>query len=123
MSYRSGISLVLAASLLGGCSPQDGGKGGNGGGNGNAHGPTLALAGASTPEGNSGSHALQFRLTLSEATEKTVRVRYATQDGTAIAGQDYDAASGELNFPAGTTEQSINVTVRGDTAIEPDEAF
>lgn len=47
----------------------------------------------------------------------TLLFRTATDPG------DYVPASGQLTFPPGTTSQTINVTVNGDTLIEPDETF
>ncbi len=50
-------------------------------------------------------------------------VAYATANGTATAGSDYVAKSGTLTFAAGTTQQTIDVTVNGDTVVEPNETF
>jgi hypothetical protein len=50
-----------------------------------------------------------------------VTVRYATHDGTARAGTDYQAVSGTLTFAAGETSKQITVIVIGDTVVEPDE--
>jgi uncharacterized protein len=50
-------------------------------------------------------------------------VDYATADGTAVAGQDYQATSGTLNFAAGENSKTISVTVTGDTAAELVESF
>jgi hypothetical protein len=48
---------------------------------------------------------------------------WATEDGSATAGSDYEAASGVVTFLAGSTSASVSVTVMGDTEIEPDESF
>ncbi|MDZ4828437.1 MAG: Calx-beta domain-containing protein [Actinomycetota bacterium] len=56
----------------------------------------------------------------------TVKVKYNTVDGTAIAkptGDDYNKKSGTLSFPAGTTSKSFDVIVRGDTVPESTEDF
>ncbi|HEV7571077.1 MAG TPA: Calx-beta domain-containing protein [Thermoanaerobaculia bacterium] len=50
-------------------------------------------------------------------------VDYATSDGTALAGSDYDAASGTLTFAAGETSKSIEVRIRGDVTGESNETF
>jgi choice-of-anchor B domain-containing protein len=53
-----------------------------------------------------------------------VSVQYATRDGTALAGSDYTATNGTLNWPArDTTERSFTVAVRPDTQSEGDETF
>jgi hypothetical protein len=52
-----------------------------------------------------------------------VTVAYATSNGTATAGSDYQAASGTLTIPAGQTTGTITVPVNGDRLGEPDETF
>jgi hypothetical protein len=53
-----------------------------------------------------------------------VTVNYATANGTATAGSDYIAiASTQLTFLPNETTKTINVTVNGDTTVEPDETF
>ena len=81
----------------------------------------LSIADASVVEGNSGTRNLSFVVSLSPAATTPVTVAYATANGTATAGSDYVATSGTLSFPAGTTSQTINVVVTGDTEVEPDE--
>jgi Calx-beta domain-containing protein len=48
-----------------------------------------------------------------------VSVNYATADGSATAGSDYQAASGTLTIPAGQTTGTITVLVNGDRLGEP----
>jgi chitinase len=74
-------------------------------------------------EGSTGTTALTFTVTLSQATPWPVTVNYATADGTATAGSDYAAASGTLTFAAGETSKTVTVHVAGDTLVETDEAF
>jgi len=50
-------------------------------------------------------------------------VDYSTTDGTAIAGQDYTAASGTLNFTAGETSKTIQLAILDDATTEPGETF
>ncbi len=85
--------------------------------------PTIAINDVSTTEGNAGSKTYAFTVSLSAAASGPVTVAYATANATATAGSDYSAASGTLNFAAGITTQTVNVTVNGDTAVEPDETF
>ncbi|MEM7112807.1 MAG: carbohydrate binding domain-containing protein [Chloroflexota bacterium] len=54
---------------------------------------------------------------------ETVTVSYSTSDATALAGNDYTAASGSLVFPAGTTEQTITLNTIDDDEEEEDESF
>ena len=69
---------------------------------------------------------LVFTVTLSAASGQAVTVNYATANGTAnstfLIG-DYVATSGSLTFNPGTTTQSITVSVRGNTTVEPNETF
>ena len=64
-----------------------------------------------------------FMVSLSPASSELVTVAYATQDGTAVAGSDYTAASGTLQFDPGMTSHTIRVAVLNDTAVEPTETF
>jgi Calx-beta domain/Beta-propeller repeat/Carboxypeptidase regulatory-like domain len=50
-------------------------------------------------------------------------VQYATANGSAIAGQDYTAASGTLTFNAGQTSRTIQVPITNDSTTEADETF
>lgn len=74
-------------------------------------------------EGPSGTTTFPFLVSLSNPSVQTLTVEYATADGTALAGSDFVATSGTLTFPPGTTIGNINVTVNGDTNVEPDETF
>ncbi len=53
-----------------------------------------------------------------------VSIDYSTSDGSATAGSDYTAvATTTLNFSAGTSSQSVSVTVTDDGAAEGNEDF
>ncbi len=56
-------------------------------------------------------------------TQGTVTIHYETINGTAIAGQDYDAASGTLTFNDGQEFASFNVSSIQDTLDEANETF
>src|SRR6185295_3092111 len=64
-----------------------------------------------------------FTVTLSAATPVPVTVDYATANGSATAGSDYETAQGTLTFPPGTTTQTLSVAVKGDTTFEVNETF
>ena len=85
--------------------------------------PTVSVAAANVTEGDSGSTNLTFTATLSAASGKQVMVNWAEgTGGTATSGTDYTAITGgTLTFAAGTTSQTFNVSVTGDTDVEPDE--
>ena len=74
---------------------------------------------------------VEFTVTLSAASTETVTVGYATQgipDGdpringnnatSAVAGEDYTAATGTLTFTPGDTSKSITVNILDDTVFE-----
>ena len=71
--------------------------------------PTLSIANASVQETGAATIDEKLVVTLSAASKQTVAVRYATVNGTAHAGSDYDAAQGTLTFAPGTTSQTITV--------------
>ena len=62
-------------------------------------------------------------MTLDRALSGPVTVDYATTDGTAMAGEDYAAASGTLELAAGETSKTIEVTVHADTEDEGEETL
>jgi len=74
-------------------------------------------------EGDDGSTQRTFTFRLSAATSRAVAADYATFAGTALAGSDFEAASGRLVFTPGTTEQTVNVRIIGDRFDEADERF
>lgn len=83
----------------------------------------LSIADVSKSEGNKGKSNMTFTVTLNKVTTKKVTVQFATQNGTAIAGSDFTSATGTLTFKAGTTAQTINVSITGDKIVEPNETF
>ena len=82
--------------------------------------PELRIADARGPET---AGALVFELALNLAAEDTVTVRYATRDGTARAGRDYEAVRGTATIPAGELVSAIAVPLRVDVLSEPEETF
>ena len=72
--------------------------------------------------GNEGQ-TVTFDVYLEPQSDETVTVDYATADGSATAGQDYDAKSGTLTFSPGEHKQSIDVRLRNDSANDDHETF
>jgi uncharacterized protein YcfL len=64
-----------------------------------------------------------FVVTLDRPSTGVVSMSYATQDGGALAGSDYVATSGSLNFAPGETAKTVKVTLLNDTLPESSEAF
>ena len=69
-----------------------------------------------------GAGPMQFTVTLSTASAKTVTVRYATTDVEAEAGKDFTApsSSARLTFTPDVTEHTISVPIRDDSLDEED---
>lgn len=84
--------------------------------------PTVSVADVAVVEGDSGTVTLTFTITRAGGTGP-FSIDYATNDGTATAGEDYTAASGTLNFADGQMTQTVTITVSGDTASEATERF
>ena len=82
--------------------------------------PKLTIADGSGSEGDA---SLTFTVALDQASGRLVTVRYATADGTAIAGTDYTAASGTLTFGGGATTRTIEVPILADQVVEDPETF
>src|SRR5207253_8617271 len=53
----------------------------------------------------------------------TVTVDFATADGTASAGSDYVAHSGQVSFAPGETSHTVSIPIIGDTTPEASETF
>ena len=58
-----------------------------------------------------------------DRTYGAVSVEYATEDGTAVAGEDYVAAAGTLVFSNGQTVALLTVELLDDAVAEPGESF
>ena len=80
---------------------------------------SLSVADAAAKEGE----RLGFRVSLSAAASAAVTVAWATSDGTAKAGADYEAGSGTLTFAAGETEKTVSVALLEDTVGEETETL
>jgi Ca2+-binding RTX toxin-like protein len=87
--------------------------------------PTLSLSPVtlSQNEGNSGTTAFTFTVSLSAASTQIVTVPYTINNGTATAGSDYIDNDGTLTFNPGNTTQTITVQVNGDATAELNETF
>lgn len=86
---------------------------------------SLAIGNVSMNEGAAGANpTFTFTATLTGEVDAAFTVDYATTNITAIAGNDYTAASGVLNF-AGTNgeTQTFTVAMIGDDRVEQDELF
>ncbi len=64
-----------------------------------------------------------FYVMLSRAPTDSFSLAYATQDGTALSGSDFTAASGSLSFAPGQTVEKVVVAISDDATAESDETF
>jgi hypothetical protein len=85
--------------------------------------PTVSIGNATVTEGDIGHVTMYFTVSLSTASGKPISVGYSTQSDSAIAGDDFVAASGTLNFASGETSQQVSVDILGDLLDEIDETF
>ena len=85
--------------------------------------PDITINDVTVTEGDTGTRPVDFTVSLSAASAQTVTVNYATADGTATAGLDYQTASGTVSFAPGETSKPITITIIGDTLDEANETF
>lgn len=71
--------------------------------------PTITIGDSTVTETGGANIKNVFKVKLSAASDKNVKVRWTTVDGTAQAGEDYVARSGTLNFKPGVTELKIAI--------------
>ncbi|MET0555467.1 MAG: ELWxxDGT repeat protein [Vicinamibacteria bacterium] len=86
--------------------------------------PSIVASGVAVAEGDTGTRSADFRLRVAGFRDQPLVVSYATQDGSATGGSDYETTSGLLTFaPLGPDERTVSVPVSGDTDEEADEDF
>ena len=83
--------------------------------------PRITVRDARATEGV--DETISFQVNLGAVASEPVAVNWSTADGTAMAGQDYVAASGTLTFAPGETERTARVTVLDDEHDEGEETF
>ncbi len=86
--------------------------------------PRLSVSDASVIEGNLGLQPVTINVTLAEPAATPVEFGVFTSNGTAEADGDYATFWQDgLVIPAGQTGLQVQLMVRGDTLVEPDEFF
>lgn len=86
-------------------------------------GPTIRINDITVTEGNTGTKAATFTLTLSGASVEAIAVRAITKAGTATAGSDYNSVNTVVTFQPGTVTRTMDVAIIGDTNMESNETF
>lgn len=84
--------------------------------------PNLKINNVTMTEGNASVNA-SLTVSLSAPSGKTITVKYATANSSAVAPGDFTATSGTLSFAPGQTVKTINIAVKGDLLDEVTEAF
>ena len=86
-------------------------------------GPSISIGDVSITEGNSGTKAATFTLTLSGPSVEAIAVRAITTAGTATASTDYNPINLVVIFQPGIVTRTIDVEIIGDTTLESNETF
>lgn len=86
--------------------------------------PQATISGPTAPvdEGDARNN-VSFTVTLDAPYTEAVTIGYTTVAGTATAGRDFQALTGDVTFAPGQTTQTILIPVLGDTDQEDDETF
>lgn len=85
--------------------------------------PVVRVADARVTEGNAGTTALTFNVTLTQPADVAVQASYFTTNGTATAGEDYQGAQSSVTFEPGQVARTVTINVIGDTVVEPNETL
>jgi uncharacterized repeat protein (TIGR01451 family) len=86
--------------------------------------PTVTILDASVIQSPATKSTISFPLWLSAASSIPISVGYATADGTAFSGQDYDATSGVVTISPGSTSGQLNLPIiRNNLSIQPLDFF
>ena len=86
-------------------------------------GTTDAFVSVGSTTVNEGAGTATFTVTRSDDTHGAITVDYATQDGSALAGSDYTATTGTLQFADGEMTKQVTVFLANDTLFEGTELF
>jgi subtilisin family serine protease len=85
--------------------------------------PTISINDVTITEGNSGTSSANFNVSLDHPSAFSISVSYATADGSATAGSDYQATSGSVTFNPLETSKNVPVIITGDSVPEVNETF
>ena len=85
--------------------------------------PAISCTGTRVLEGNHGVTTATVVVTLSAPVSVTVQVSFSTIAGNAKEGEDFEKASGVVEFAPGEVTHSIELHILGDPFVEPAETF
>ena len=83
----------------------------------------ISVADATMSEASDRRKYMSFIVTLDRGADTEVTVDYTTVNGTAVAGQDYEATSGTLVFDQGEDSKTVYVPIEYDSNDENDETL
>jgi Tol biopolymer transport system component len=83
---------------------------------------TASLSDSGYAVGEASGH-LDVAVRRAGGLDHATTVHYATSNGSAAAGSDYESTNGTASFAIGQTETTFSVPVTGDSADEGDETF
>jgi hypothetical protein len=88
-------------------------------------GATVNINDVTLLEGNSGTTYAKFTISLSGVInqDQPFWVHYSTANGSAVAGTDYTAMSGDIPFAANQTSAEILVPILGNTTASANKTF
>ncbi|MBT6486213.1 MAG: hypothetical protein HOK71_16325, partial [Planctomycetaceae bacterium] len=88
-------------------------------------GPEVSIDDVTVLEGDTGTTAATFTVTLSALPDSTITIDVATADGTAtVADNDFNQLVTTVTFnPGDPLTQEVTVLINGDTTAEIDETF
>ena len=84
--------------------------------------PVVSVADISLVE-TDGNVSVSVSVSVNPVSYQSITIGYTTQNDTALAGQDYQAAAGNVVIDAGDSSATIGLTVLGDNLVEGDEDF
>ncbi|MDJ0658041.1 MAG: Calx-beta domain-containing protein [Crocosphaera sp.] len=85
--------------------------------------PFLTISNPTVTENDSDNQELIFNVSLSTPSNEIITVNYATEDGTATAGNDYTSINGFLTFEPGEINKTIALSILNDNVLENDETL
>lgn len=86
--------------------------------------PVVSAVDVAVAEGAPGtSRAAAVKVSLGATAPYPITVKFATVDGTANAGSDFEGITGTLTFAANETEKTVDVKVLGDDVVEGNEVL
>lgn len=85
--------------------------------------PTAVINDVTVTEGDVGTTAATFTVSLLQPSALPATVSYSTSSGSAQLGTDFQNASGTITFAPGETTKTITINVNGDSAVESNETF